>query len=98
MRPTLTIAELAVDLRLSSDPTQPPEEPLYSLLERIWAAASDTVEDYAGPETAPDTLNVAAVIVARFLYEFPESKSPFEDSGARAMLSPWHESGVVRIG
>ena len=96
-RPTLTIAELAVDLRLASDPTVPPEEPLYSLLERIWAAASDTVEEYAGPDTGAETLNVAAVMVARYLYEFPESKNPFQDSGARAILSPWHVVRTVAV-
>ena len=91
---TIKVAALAVDLRLSADPTQDPDEPTLSLITSLRDASAAQCEQYAGPDTPQATLNLACSRMAAALYESPayadKPQLIFDYSGARAILAAWH--------
>ncbi|MDE2843943.1 MAG: hypothetical protein OXN21_11240 [Chloroflexota bacterium] len=101
MAVTLTVAELAYDLRLVADTTATIEEPLLGVLTRTLAAATALVTAYAAD--APDAIaNSAALRVGTYLYDTPagfsnRSQHPLRDSGAMALLAPYRSRRAVAI-
>lgn len=72
MAVTITVSQLAAALRLSTDASVVPEEPLLSILHRQLAVASDTVNDYAA-EASDETANVAVIRMVGVLYDQPST-------------------------
>ena len=91
---TLTVAELAVHARISSDPTTDPPEPYLGIFTDILDACTPILEDYAGADTPQATLDLAAVQMAAYINDKPSfTRRPalaFQYSGAEALLSNWH--------
>ena len=103
MPATITLPELAVALRLTSDPTQPLEEPLQSILLRQLETAREMVNQYAN--TAPEMVqNSAIVSICSYLFDGSSlalNNAPAQDalamSGAKSLLSPYHVSPGVTV-
>ena len=92
----LTVAALGAALRLNTDPTSPPAEPLLGILHRQLQAATEEVNGYASgaPEVVRDE---ATIRMVGYLFERPDSHDPFRLSGALKLLSRWHEGIVVPL-
>ena len=90
----LTVGELALDMRLATDPAIVPAE-YVDILTRALATAKDHVEEYAGPSTPQAALDLAAAKMASFLVDSPTyARMPilaFRNSGCESLLSMWHE-------
>lgn len=90
---TLTIGELAAAVRVSTDPTSGPGEPYLTELTRQLDVAKRQAELYA--VDAPDeVLNEAVVVMVGYMFDSPPfARSPmnaFRNSGAQALLAPYH--------
>ena len=92
---TITVSEIAAAVRLTADPTQPPEEPYLGILTRQWEVARDRIDGYA-PDAPQTTKNEAAVRAIGYLLDgsntalnnAPQVDS-FRLSGAMALLAPY---------
>ena len=100
----VTVTTLAIDLRLHTDPDNPPTEPLAGTLERALEAAKAIIKERCGPG-APTRLKDAAITaVASYLYDKPTApqgerfSNAWRNSGAAAMLAPWIPLRAVAIG
>ena len=88
----LTTAEIAVALRVTTDPNAAPAEPLLSILHRQLQTAVSLIESQASgaPEHVKDE---AAIRLTGYLYEQTPtgnvSQNPLRHSGALALLSPY---------
>ena len=89
----VSITDLASAMRLGDGVAAPPE-PVASILTRLMAVASATVEHRASD--APDDIKDEAVIrMASYLYDQPTAASgdryagAFRNSGAASLLGPW---------
>ena len=87
---TLTVAQLseAVELTVSGSP-DPPE---LAIITRELAVATSFIELYAN-EASDDVKNEAAILMVGYFREAWYSRSPhnsFPQSGAMALLRPWH--------
>ena len=97
---TLTVAQLAAAVRITTDPTVAPAEPDLSILHRQLRVAESRIDQYA-PNADDDTKNEAAIVMIGYLYDMPPvQRSPvnaFINSGARALLSTYADfvSAVV---
>ena len=91
MTVSITVDELAQAVRLTVGGAV--EEPQRGILVRQLAAATAEIEQYADISTPDETLNAAAVRFVGFLYDSPSVPrgfspvNPFENSGAKALLS-----------
>ena len=85
----LTVAELGAALRLNTDPTSPPAEPLLGILHRQLRAAENQVNRYA-PAAPEENRDEAVIRTVGYYFERPDSSNPFVLSGARSLLADWH--------
>ena len=89
---TITLNDLAVALRVSVSPSQPPPAPYKSILEALLKTATEAVTVYA-TEAPEATANQAVVQMAGYLFDQPAvTRKPSEAfifSGARALLASW---------
>ena len=98
--PSISIGELAVHLRLSTHPNATIGEPVNGILTRLMAAAADVIAEYdhAAPVAVVD---VAVIDFCKYVYDRPHfTRQPalaFQNSGAMALLSPWHNMVGVKI-
>lgn len=89
---TITVDQLseAVELTVSGSP----DPPYLAILTRQLAVAEHRIE-LAAPDAPDDVKNEAAVRFVGYLLEAPlASRNPvnaFINSGAKALLSPWHD-------
>ena len=96
MAVTVTALALAAAMRIGDGSTAL-EEPTATVVNRVLAAATEMVTDYA-PD-APDAMHDEAVVrLAGFLFDAPPGASqrytnPFHDSGAQSLLARYR---VVR--
>ena len=101
MAVTLTVAQFAVQARLSTDATTDPAEPLLGLLTGILDACKEVIEAYAGDDTPQVILAEATGRMGQFLYEQPSfTRQPayaFQHSGAESLLAFWHMPRSVVI-
>lgn len=103
MAVTVTLAQLAVHLRLSDDPATAPTGAEAVVLGRVLASATAMVERYA--PAAPEALqNEAAVRLCGWLYDSdPSGSNPggpaaMKSSGAVALLAPYRVRRAGAIG
>jgi len=91
MAVTITTAQLAVALRLASDPDSVPPE-VATVVDLVRLGAVALIERFTS-QAPDDVANVACIQLAGFLYEVepgtPLNSVPFINSGACALLSPW---------
>ena len=92
----LTVGDLAVEMRLTTDPGDIPPE-YVDILTRALSTAISQVEGYAGTSTPQQTMDLAAAKMAGYLVDSPSyARMPliaFRNSGCESLLSRWH---VVR--
>ena len=91
MAVTLTVNQVAVGLRLITDPTAPVPEPYVSLLSRSLAVAMDRVEREA-PDAPVATQNAAAIRICGWLFDArlgQNGPNAYRDSGAASLLAPY---------
>ena len=89
----LTVGDLALAVRYSitsGASSIPPE--WVDILTTTLEATSAHIDQYAGPATPQGSLNKAAIVMAAYLLDSPETRQPktaFINSGAESLLSPW---------
>ena len=92
MAVTLTVNQVAVGLRLITDPTAPVPEPYVSLLSRSLAVAMDRVEREA-PGAPVATQNAAAIRICGWLFDAgslgQSGQGAYRNSGAASLLAPY---------
>ena len=97
---TITRDHLAVEVRVSVDTAAPPPEPWGTTLTRQLAVATEIVEGYA-PDAPDDVLDEAVVLIVGYGIEAPhftrQPQNAFVNSGARSLLSPWHELAYASV-
>ncbi len=100
----VTVAQLAVELRIATDPDTPPDEPLASVLSRALRAAKAVVHERVNPATPEALRDIGVIAVASYLFDRPSAApgarfaNAWENSGAGAMLSRWMTRRAVAIG
>ena len=91
----ITEAQLAAAIRLQDSPTAAVTEPHASILHRLRAVAEAIIVGYAVDTTPADVKDEAAVLMVGYMYDAPPvNRNPtdaFALSGAKALLSRWHE-------
>ena len=91
---TITLGELAVAVRLATDPTTGPHEPYLTELTRQLAVATETVHGYASDDCPDAVLNEAVVRFVGYLQEVAPAPQrvtgAFGFSGAQSLLARWH--------
>ena len=98
------LGKLAVELRISTDPDTPPDEPLASVLSRALRAAQAVVDERVRDDAPEAIKDMAVVAVASYLFDRPSAapglrfSNAWANSGAEAMLSPWIDRRAVAIG
>ena len=90
----LTVAELSVALRLTTDPNSPPAEPVLSLVHRQLQTSGALVDAFVGNGNVPDFVRDEAIVrLSGYLWEQAPtgsvSQNPIRHSGALSLLSPY---------
>ena len=90
---TITVEQLAVAVRLSTDPTAAVVEPDLGILTRQLAVATAYV-NHRAPDVPVETGNEAVVLIAGWLYDSAPSgrrtvQAAYSHSGAAGLLSPY---------
>ncbi len=88
----ITIPELAVAIRLTSDPTADVLEPELGILTRQHGVAEAMIEQYA-PDAPDVAKSEAAVLLVGYIWEMPVGQrnhsNAFRSCGAMALLARW---------
>lgn len=102
---TITVSEVAVAVRVSTDPLSGPAEPYLTEINRQLAVADAMITSYA--DDAPDDVkNEAAARIVGYLLEAPPvnpsrnvstPEGAFRNSGAKALLSGWHALETAKV-
>ena len=98
------LGTLAVELRLATDPDNPPSEPLASVLSRALRAAKVMVNERVHPATPQDLRDIGIVAVASYVFDRPTAPqgerfaNVWRNSGAEMMLSRWVSRRALPIG
>lgn len=101
MAVTVTVADIALELRLIADASDTVPSGHSVILTRLMATASALVLRYA--PAAPDSQhNEAVVRVCGYLYdvgphERGRMQDPLAQSGASALLGPWRAQRAVSV-
>ena len=101
---TITLSQLSEAVRLTVSGI--PGPPFLNILTRQLAVAESQIEAYA--TAAPDnTKNEAAIRMVGYLLDAPNvnpsrnvstPEGAFRNSGAKALLSPWHDMVTGMVG
>ena len=92
----ITVAQLAVELRISADPNTDPPEPYRTLLTRQRHVADTIIDEYA-PAAPGNIQDEAAVRYIGYVLDRPTSyagtaySDVFRHSGAMNVLAPYHD-------
>ena len=84
MAVTLTVAQLAAAIRLTTSATVAPAEPELSILHRQLRVAESRIDLYA-PAADDDTKDEAAILMVGYLYDAP----PVQRNPAIAFQAKW---------
>ena len=97
MAVTLTAGDLADALRLSTDGMA--GTPTQAILTRQLAVAGNLIDRYLGDASDVDqaTVNMAAIQICGHLFDYPGAPDVFVNSGAQALLRPYHTLGSARV-
>ena len=97
---TITDNELAVALRITTDPDTDPDAAIKTTLQFLIATAKAHILHYA--PAAPDAVHDGSLVrLVGFLYDVDATDrvalNPLMNSGAASMLQPWrdHRIGVI---
>ena len=103
---TITVSEVAVAVRVATDPLSGPDEPYLTEIVRQLAVADAMITGYA--DDAPDAVkNEAAARIVGYLLEAPAvnpsrnvstPEGVFRNSGAKALLAGWHNLVSEAVG
>ena len=100
----ISVAVLAVELRVWTDPASPPPEPLAGTLARTLRASQAIVDERVRSDTPTAIRDLATISVASYLYDRPTASgggrfsNAWGNSGAEAMLSRWIDHKIAVIG
>ena len=90
---TITVAQISQAVRLTI--TGSPGPPYLAIVTRLLAVAEDIIEDYANDDCPDDVKNEAAIMFVGYRLAEEQrrqrSNDPFVNSGAKALLSRWHD-------
>lgn len=99
--PTITDVEVAIALRLHTDPSMPLEEPIGGMVGRLLSAASAIIDEYSGDDTPIVILDQAAIELCGYWFDKPTfTRMPaysFRNSGAQSTLAFWRSLLVVDV-
>ena len=102
---TITISQLSQALRLTV--TGSPDPPYLAIISRQLAVATAMIESYANDDCPDDVKNEAAIRLVGYLLDAPTvnpsrnvstPEGAFRNSGAKALLSPWHDLVSEAVG
>ena len=100
----ISVGQLAVELRLATDPASPPPEPLSGVLSRTLATATQLVGERVRTDTPQVLRDAATVAVASYVFDRPSASggtrfsNAWANSGAEQMLSRWIDRRAAVIG
>lgn len=100
----VTVAVLATELRVWTDPNSPPPEPLAGVLARTLRASQAIVSERVRDDAPEAIRDLAVIAVASYVHDRPSAPqgerfaNPWRNSGAEAMLSRWISRRAVAIG
>ena len=98
---TVTVAEVAAAIRLTTDDQVAPSAPELGIVHRQLRVAEALIDAF-GPDAPEEVRNEAAVLTVGYLFDAPPvNRNPshaFANSGARALLAPWHVPVVRHVG
>ena len=90
---TITVAQLSQAVRLTV--TGSPAPPYLAILTRQLGVAEGVIESYVNDDCPDDVKNEAAIRMVGYMLEASPAarnpQNPFSYSGAKALLSRWHE-------
>ena len=98
----LTLGDIAVYARITTDPADPVPTPYSSILDRLQRSADVQINNWAAD--APETVREwATLAVVGYAFDRPLAfrrmafSDVFTNCGARATLSAWHTPVSVRV-
>ena len=100
----VTVAVLATELRVWTDPARPPPEPLSGTLSRTLRAAQAIVSERIRDDAPEAIRDLAVIAVASYVFDRPSAPqgerfaNPWRNSGAEQMLSRWIDRRAVAVG
>ena len=100
----VTVAVLATELRVWTDPNSPPPEPLAGVLARTLRASQAIVSERVRDDAPEAIRDLAVIAVASYVHDRPSAPqgerfaNPWRNSGAEQMLSRWIDRRAVAIG
>ena len=100
----VTVAVLATELRLATDASAPPPEPLNGTLARTLRASQAIVSERIRGDAPEAIKDLAVIAVASYVFDRPSAAqgerfaNAWRNSGAEAMLSRWISRRAVAIG
>ena len=100
----VTVAVLATELRVWTDPNSPPPEPLAGVLARTLRASQAIVSERIRDDAPEAIRDLAVIAVASYVHDRPSAPqgerfaNPWRNSGAEQMLSRWIDRRAVAIG
>ena len=100
--PMITLAEVAVHVRVSADPATPPGEPYASLLDDMIDAGKAIIAEYC-PDAPLAVADIALVQIVGYYLDRPTSwrllhyADVFRNSGCQSTLATWHSPVGVKI-
>ena len=102
MAVTITLGQLAVAVRVQSDPAAAVAEPYAGILQRLLDVATGRIQNYS-PDAADADANEAATRFVGYCLDRPTAYSgqayadAFRNSGAQVALSESHDVTVVML-
>ena len=100
--PAITLAELAVHLRISADPATAPGEPYAGVLTDLMAYGVEVLAEYA-PDAPVAAADMALVSLVGYIADRPTTwrrfsySDAFRNSGCQTMLADYHVPVWVKI-
>ena len=100
----VTVAVLATELRLTTDASAAPPEPLNGVLARTLRASQAIVSERIRDDAPEAIKDLAVIAVASYVHDRPSAPqgerfaNPWRNSGAEQMLSRWISRRAVAIG
>ena len=98
------VGQLAVELRLATNASAVPPEPLFGTLTIVLRAAEAIVNERVRKGAPEALMNAACIAVASYLFDRPSAPqgerfaNAWRNSGAEQMLSRWIDRRAVAIG
>ena len=99
---SITVAEIAVALRITADPAVAPPEPYLGILTRLQTVAENQIERYAATADAA-TKSEAAIRMIGYLVDQPTATqgssfaNAFRNSGAQSLLADYRSPIVIDL-